>query len=179
MDTRQIEHKPGRENSCVSDASRLSNPVGLYFWRANMKRCTGCGETKPLDDFYKKNKTSTDRSSRCKQCQIASAKRYYRRTFPSRQAYNRQYNQTPQRKAAHAQHGKNERTRHPLRLKARDAVIHAIRDGRLLRQPCEVCGAENVEGHHDDYAKPLDVRWLCFEHHRIAHGQIGHVTAAR
>ena len=28
-----------------------------------------------------------------------------------------------------------------------------------------------VEAHHDDYFKPLDVRWLCFRHHRELHGQ--------
>lgn len=35
---------------------------------------------------------------------------------------------------------------------------------------CEVCGrTRNVDAHHDDYAKPLDVRWLCRSHHRKLH----------
>jgi hypothetical protein len=39
--------------------------------------------------------------------------------------------------------------------------------GKLKRQPCEVCGAtENIERHHEDYSKPLDVQWLCPTHHR-------------
>lgn len=46
----------------------------------------------------------------------------------------------------------------------------AIRKGYLMRQPCEVCGTEiNVEAHHDDYDKPLDVRWLCKTHHAEHH----------
>jgi len=50
------------------------------------------------------------------------------------------------------------------------AVGNAIRDGRLNRGPCEVCGSrESVEGHHEDYSKPLDVRWLCREHHKALH----------
>jgi len=44
--------------------------------------------------------------------------------------------------------------------------------GRLKRQPCEVCGYLDVHGHHDDYDKPLQVRWLCAEHHREAHRTI-------
>ena len=56
--------------------------------------------------------------------------------------------------------------------KARIQTNHAIKAGRLVRQPCEVCGADDkVHAHHDDYSKPLDVRWLCPEHHREHHAK--------
>lgn len=49
---------------------------------------------------------------------------------------------------------------------ARAKVYRAIRSGELISQPCEVCGAtKNIEAHHWDYSKPLDVQWLCREHH--------------
>jgi hypothetical protein len=60
---------------------------------------------------------------------------------------------------------KEERER---RRKAREIFNHYMRDNHLVRKPCEVCG-EKAEAHHDDYAKPLDVRWLCFKHHREWH----------
>jgi hypothetical protein len=51
-----------------------------------------------------------------------------------------------------------------------------LRRGLLTKQPCEGkrggrrCMRRNVQMHHDDYSKPLDVRWLCpdcnREHHR-------------
>ena len=45
---------------------------------------------------------------------------------------------------------------------------HALRTGRIIRAPCEVCG-DTAGAHHDDYDKPLSVRWLCFIHHRQYH----------
>ena len=45
----------------------------------------------------------------------------------------------------------------------------AIESGALVRQPCELCGAIKVDAHHDDYSKPLEVRWLCRKHHLLHH----------
>lgn len=46
----------------------------------------------------------------------------------------------------------------------------AVERGVLVRGPCEVCGStERIEGHHDDYDKPLAVRWLCKKHHEEVH----------
>lgn len=36
---------------------------------------------------------------------------------------------------------------------------NAIRDSLLLKQSCGVCGETKVVAHHDDYDKPLEVRW--------------------
>jgi len=44
--------------------------------------------------------------------------------------------------------------------------------GKLQPQPCEACGAMEAQKHHDDYSKPLAVRWFCrhchLKHHRDA-----------
>jgi hypothetical protein len=44
-----------------------------------------------------------------------------------------------------------------------------LKSGRIIRQPCEMCEAEKAEAHHDDYSKPLSVRWLCRSHHQLLH----------
>jgi hypothetical protein len=65
------------------------------------------------------------------------------------------------------------------------AVAKEIREGRMVRQPCEVCGMkpsltrytirnrlieyQNVVAHHDDHSKLLEVRWLCKMHHAAYH----------
>jgi hypothetical protein len=54
---------------------------------------------------------------------------------------------------------------HPNKRAAHVITGNALRDGRLMRGPCEVCGNRETEAHHDDYDKPLTVRWLCREHH--------------
>lgn len=54
---------------------------------------------------------------------------------------------------------------------AREKVHQAILSGALVRQPCEVCGVEPAHAHHDDYGKPLDVRWLCVPHHAQHHAR--------
>jgi hypothetical protein len=55
----------------------------------------------------------------------------------------------------------------------RTIIGNALRDGRIVKVPCEICGNPKSQAHHDDYSKPLEVRWLCFTHHReFAHDQI-------
>jgi len=53
--------------------------------------------------------------------------------------------------------------------RAHNIVQRAINLGRLQRQPCEVCLAVKSQAHHDDYSKPLQVRWLCATHHNREH----------
>lgn len=44
------------------------------------------------------------------------------------------------------------------------------RRGKLKSQPCEKCGTHlRIEKHHDDYSKPLEVRWICRECHLKEH----------
>jgi hypothetical protein len=61
------------------------------------------------------------------------------------------------------------RKRDPVKKRAWNAVSGAIRSGKLKRQPCEICGDPNSQAHHDDYSRPLDVRWLCRAHHEEHH----------
>jgi hypothetical protein len=62
------------------------------------------------------------------------------------------------------------RANNPEKYAAQRLLTHAIKKGVLIPMPCEVCGSEKTEGHHWDYSKPLDVRWLCKTHHLEAHG---------
>lgn len=115
---------------------------------------------------------------KCKDCTKADVKA--RRIVRHEQvcAYDRERFKTPERKTQSRASLRRQRERHPEKARARNAVGNAVRDGRLARQPCEVCGTPKSQAHHDDYAKPLDVRWLCFRHHREHHGHIVSVAVA-
>jgi len=60
---------------------------------------------------------------------------------------------------------KLQKKRHPERVNARQRVYFALKNNRITKGVCEICGNEKVEAHHDDYSKPLEVRWLCRKHH--------------
>lgn len=68
---------------------------------------------------------------------------------------------------------KGYREKYPNKHKAHWTVCNAMTNGRLAKQSCECCDAEIAHAHHDDYAKPLDVRWLCPSCHRKWHEENG------
>jgi hypothetical protein len=67
------------------------------------------------------------------------------------------------------QHKTKWQKNNPEKILAHNTVNRAITNGILIREPCEICGDKKTEAHHDDYSKPLDVRWLCSKHHKAWH----------
>jgi hypothetical protein len=63
----------------------------------------------------------------------------------------------------------------PVAQRARNRLWTAISNGSVKRgDTCESCGFRPrdrslVHGHHDDYSKPLEVRWLCASCHKRHH----------
>ena len=54
---------------------------------------------------------------------------------------------------------------------ARTAIWYAKQKGRLEKPPiCSECGSyKDIEGHHEDYDKRLEVEWLCRNCHTKLH----------
>jgi hypothetical protein len=86
-------------------------------------------------------------------------------------AYQSEYNKKPEVKKRRAEQMKGYRLNLIEHHKAREAVNKAIKKGLMIRLPCEVCGLAKSEAHHDDYSKPLDVRFLCRKHHLEHHAK--------
>lgn len=59
--------------------------------------------------------------------------------------------------------------KYPEKEKAEQLLQDAVKYGKVLKQPCEICGGLDVHGHHADYSRPLEVKWLCVEHHNQLH----------
>lgn len=149
-----------------------------------MKTCKGCGADKPACEYYSVSGNSDGLSGKCKDCTKAQSNDYRRRNLQKVMEYDRNRPNAVERREANRLRNKNlseerraqiaeQKRLWSLQNKEKRAchVIagNAIRDGRLIREPCEVCGDIKTDAHHDDYAKPLDVRWLCRAHHAQHH----------
>lgn len=67
-------------------------------------------------------------------------------------------------------HGLWRASNYELKSEATRIYRRALLRGELVRDPCIICGSDHrIHGHHEDYARPLDVLWLCAAHHTGAH----------
>jgi ribosomal protein S27AE len=114
----------------------------------------------------------------------ASWRRYGDRNRLQRRAYHRKlyernpeavaervkaYRKTEAGKRVAKVSAERQNRKFPERRAARVAVGKAVNAGRLVKQPCESCGNVKAQAHHDDYSKPLEVRWLCTPCHAAEH----------
>lgn len=135
-----------------------------------MKHCFKCGLTKPLDDFYRHPRMADGHLNKCKTCAKSDAISNRNAKLDYYRSYDvKRFRDDTSRRAAQYASTRELHKKYPERHRARNAVGNAVRDGRLVRLPCEVCGEVKSEAHHEDYSKPLDVRWLCRRHHEEHH----------
>lgn len=114
----------------------------------NLKKCQKCLEVKDIGEFYILRNWRNPSSnvyfhrSYCKGCWYERSKPYAKKSLEKNVFKNR----------------------------CRALSRKAIKEGILVKSPCEVCGTENdVHVHHEDYTKPLEVSWLCRSHHEQLH----------
>lgn len=136
-----------------------------------MKHCNTCNTTKDDSEFHKRKASKDGLAARCKDCQREYDKARLR--DPKRMKMRRDYQKTEKGKLAHARATKIWLEKNTIKRAVHIIVGNAVRDGKLTKQTCEICGCEKVHAHHDDYAKPLDVRWLCDIHHKEWHSLNG------
>lgn len=138
-----------------------------------MKECFKCGARKPLSELYRHSAMKDGHLGKCKECTRNDVRINYASRREKYARYDHERQQTPERRANKAKHHRTHNERHPDRRTARSKAA------RLPGQPCQECGAAKAQRHHDDYSRPLDVRWLCFKCHREkAHGQVVTVQAS-
>jgi hypothetical protein len=134
------------------------------------KHCKYCDQTKDISGFSRHSHNVDGYDNKCKECQKNYIREWYSNNRDSQLAKQRLYRQRNRVQALDQK--RRERVVSPEKQRARMTVNLAIRSGSLRREPCEVCGATPVDGHHVDYSKPLAVRWLCRTHHREEHLKI-------
>ncbi len=124
-----------------------------------------------FSNFYNNDRTCKEcRKTAVKANRVANAehyKEYERQRFknnPARREANKAYAKTKAGKKA----GKKSRDKwlrkNIVKRSASILLGNYVRDGKVIKPDCcENCKAKHdrLHGHHDDYSKPLDVRWLC------------------
>lgn len=133
------------------------------------KKCFKCGKTKNLTEFYKNKGMADGHLNKCKTCAKEDSLRHRSKNLERIREYDR--NRGNRQDSCYI---KSYRTKYPNKYRAHNMVNNSIRDSKLFAEPCEICGSSTeVHAHHNDYAKPLNVRWLCPAHHSQWHAEHG------
>ena len=139
-----------------------------------MIKCSRCKSVFPATEeyFYRKTSSTTGWDYWCKNCRkIIDSKHsrtpeYRAKKKLFRVAHRESENARGLRRKA------TEKVKKPNAVSARDKLGRAVRDGKITKCPCVVCGNSRSHGHHSDYTKPLEVIWLCALHHREEHERL-------
>src|SRR5690242_10371650 len=127
------------------------------------KVCFKCGERKALTEYYKHPMMGDGYLGKCKECakQDVRENRKKRRDYyvafdkaranaPHRVEARKEYAKTPAGKASKAKALRKLREVRPDKYLAHNMVGNAIRDGRLLKEPCTRCGSTRlIHAHHE------------------------------
>jgi transposase-like protein len=92
--------------------------------------------------------------------------------LPKRVAAREEYQKTDAGKAS-MQKSRRKWLRENEEKRAAHIILgNAVRSGRVKKpKSCSECGATKcrIHGHHEDYAHPLEVRWVCPKCHSDIH----------
>lgn len=131
------------------------------------KRCSKCKAEKPTSEFHRSSSAKDGLRGECRSCRAQDRQsEAYRK---SHRESARRYRRTPAGKETKKRSLEKFRLTHPDQIHAVRLLNSQIEHGKLYRKPCEKCGAFPSEAHHPDYAKPLEVVWLCQKHHKERH----------
>ena len=135
-----------------------------------MKECFKCKKEKPLSDFYKHPQMKGGRVNKCKECNKSDVRENREANLEYYRAYDRERGNRQD-----SAYRKKYIRDNPIKYGARTIVGNAVRDGRLDKPSCcEICSERTrIHGHHDDYAQPMVVRWLCAACHHQWHAKHG------
>lgn len=136
-----------------------------------LKICFKCHQEKLHSEFYKHNKMLDGYLGKCKVCAKKNALEHREKNLEKIREYDRKRGGLKHRIKLNTRTTKRFRQQFPLKYKAYSEINNAIRSGKLTKpDKCPNCNSSRqIEGHHDDYSKPLDVKWLCAACHRQLH----------
>lgn len=160
-----------------------------------MKICSKCKLKKSLILFYRHAGMKDGYLNQCIECVKKGVKRHRKKNIERIRAYDRHRGNTDEHRAKvrdyhrrmsealseykkHWAEQNKDKTRaakqryiaqNPDKRFCHVALNNAVRDKKIMKEPCEKCGEKKSEAHHEDYSKPLEVLWLCRKCHARHH----------
>ena len=134
-----------------------------------IKKCYKCGKNKPLTEYYKCKKRKDGHRAGCKECSNKTLAALKKKPRKKRQKLDPEA-RLAQKRLAQKRRDEKRKLLYPERIKAKNAIAVALTWGRIERKPCQICGGTGkVQGHHEDYNRPIEVTWLCPSCHSLWH----------
>lgn len=122
--------------------------------------CASCWETLPIQEFNLSYGRSSGHQSYCRRCSREKTRQSQRRLREDPEYSKAEVDRAMLRYRTHGDFRG--------RRLARAQAGHALERGEIQWSPCG-CGCLDSEMHHEDYSKPLEVRWLCRPCHMLEH----------
>jgi hypothetical protein len=113
--------------------------------------------------------------NKCKTCTKKDVSLHREKNIEYIREYDKKRAKLAHRCALRARITKAWRKEDTRRQIAHNTVRRAILKGKLFSKPCERCGEEKTEAHHEDYDQPLNVIWFCSVCHKQRHKEIKQV----
>lgn len=139
---------------------------------SHFKTCKGCGSDLLLnsDNFYRHKRMKDGFLNHCKICVRIKSRINYRNNIESYNDYEKNKRIRPKNFTKQLTlNTKKWREKNPEKYKAHIILNNKIKKGEIKKENCIICNSTEVQAHHPDYSKPLDVKWLCCKHHRVKH----------
>src|SRR3990167_7386673 len=108
--------------------------------------CRECGRATARSCYLKRRRYYIEQSRKYALANPESNKRAVRKYQDANREEINARNRA--RSRLHPRDYKAVRRRHWNKIKARHSVDYALRTGKMIRQPCEECGAKKSQAHH-------------------------------
>jgi ribosomal protein S27AE len=116
------------------------------------KACFKCKVVKPLSEFYKHSRMADGHLNKCKDCAKDDVSKHRAQNIEKVRQYDRNRANRSERIKAGVELTRIWRAEDRRRGKAHSAVYRAVKNGKLVREPCCRCGDEKTLAHHEDHA---------------------------
>lgn len=143
-------------NASIAHKKKWAKIRGVWNWV-----CTAC-HTKKDKEQFSKDATKIYHEGRSKICKECRHKQYLKAKVTKRY------------RDRHRVYSKNFQKNNKEKVRAHALLKRAVQKGIVIKPTrCERCSGEfpiqKIQGHHEDYNKPLDVKWLCWLCHLKTH----------